>query len=352
MKHMAGSEGGIRMLNTPKIADICSRLGLSKATVSKALNGYDTVSEETRIRVLNCARELGYTQAGRAKDVNARLTRIGIMPVSVTGNPDGISIYQPILDSLLEILAKAHYDTVLIPPAILKDTSMSYEQAMHSLNLDCAMLTGLRLDDPYARQLQETEFPTVLWDMRVDNPHVHCVSCDSIEGMRMAVRHLLSLGHRRIGMICGHEQAQVSLQRRDGYILALAEKGIPYDPSLVYMGDFSEAAGVMGMTMLMEKNVTGVVCISDVTALGAWRAAQAMHIRIPEDISLIGYDNTNLTGYMTPGLTSVDQHPERIGQLIAVTIDSTIRGLPQGDSVILPSLVCRGSTAAPRGGEA
>ena len=98
---------------------------------------------------------------------------------------------------------------------------------------------------------------------------------------------------------------------------------------------------------MKEKNVTAVACICDVTALGAYRAARAMNLRIPEDLSLVGYDNTNLTGYMIPNLTSVDQHPQLIGSLLATTIDNMMRGLPVGDSVIRPSLVVRGSTAAP-----
>ena len=338
------------MAASPSIMDISERLNLSKATVSKALNGYPSVREETRRKVLACAAELGYSQPGRGTEMNARLTRIGLATSYVTGNPEGISPYQIILNSLLEHLEKSHYDTVVIPPTLLKEQTVPYEQAMRDLRLNCSFMTGFRLDDPYYDQLQKTDFPTVMWDMSICNPHVHNVGSDSTEGMRLAVSHLISLGHRRIGLICGHLQAQVSLQRRDGYILALTDAGIPYDPSLVYNGDFSEAAGAIGMQYLNRKDVTAIACVCDVTALGAYRAARAMDLRIPEDISLVGYDNTNLTGYMIPNLTSVDQHPELIGSVIATTIDNMVRGLPVGDSVIRPSLVVRGSTAAPRQG--
>ena len=165
----------------------------------------------------------------------------------------------------------------------------------------------------------------------------------------MATEHLLSLGHRRIGMICGHREAEVSLQRRDGYMLALVHAGIPYEEELVYYGDFTEAAGVLGLNTLMRKRITGVVCISDVTAIGAYRAAQTMGLAIPRDLSIVGYDDTTLTGIVNPGLTSVNQNPELIGRSAATLIRSVLHHRSVGDIVIHPSLTIRGSTAVPCG---
>ena len=334
------------MPNAPRITDICKELNLSKATVSKALNGYSSVREETRSQVLACARRLGYAQP-QGRDKNTQLIRVGITASATMENPNSISPFQSLLNNLIEGLGQYHYDTIIIPPSLLHEQSVPYDQAMQNLNLDCAFLTGLRLDDPYALQLRSTEFPTVMWDMSVDNPHVHNVSCDSAEGMRLAVAHLVSLGHRRIGLVCGHEQAQVSLQRKDGYILALADAGIPYDPSLVYEGDFSETAGAIGFQYLLPKRVTAIVCVCDVTALGVIRGAQAQGIRIPDDLSVVGFDNTNLTEYTSPRLTSVDQHLDQVGGILVTTIHSMMNHRPVGDSVVRPSLVLRGSTAAP-----
>ena len=334
------------MANPPRIADICKELDLSKATVSKALNGYASVRVETRNRVLACARALGYSQP-QGRDTNARLTRVGITASAKVESPNSISPFQALLNNLIDGLGQYHYDTIIIPPSLLQEQNVPYEQAMRNLNLDCAFLTGLRTDDPYYQQLLTTEFPTVMWDMTVPNPNVHNVSCDSTEGMRLAVAHLISLGHRRIGLICGHLQAQVSLQRRDGYILALADAGIPYDPALVYEGDFSETAGAIGLQHLLPKEVTAIACVCDVTALGVFRAARAQGVRIPEDLSVIGFDNTNLTEYTSPGLTSVDQHLDQVGRIIVTTIHSMMHHRPVGDTVIHPTLVLRGSTAAP-----
>ncbi|MBQ9324903.1 MAG: LacI family DNA-binding transcriptional regulator [Clostridia bacterium] len=335
------------MANRPRIEDICEKLHLSKATVSKALNGYDSVREETRVQVLACAREIGYAQARYSEDVKARYTRIGITMTSFAGNPHGITPYQPLVNSLMGELEQYHYETVLIPPSVLQEQSVPYEQAMRSMNLDCAFLTGLRIDDPYYKQIQTTELPTVLWDMSVRNPVVHCVSSDSTEGMRLAASYLIELGHRRIGLIMGHRQAQVSLLRRDGYMLALLDAGLPIDPELIFEGDYSETAGALGFYELMKKNVTGILCVSDTTALGVYRAAMTKGLRIPEDLSIIGYDNTALTSYTVPGLTSVDQHSDQVGKVIATTIHNMMRHRPVGDTILHPSLVIRGSTAAP-----
>ena len=334
------------MPRNPRIADICRELNLSKATVSKALNGYSSVREETRSQVLACARRLGYAQP-QGREKNTLLIRVGITASVTVDNPNSISPYQMLLNNLIEGLGQYHYDTIVLPPSLLQEQNVPYEQAMRNLNLDCAFLTGLRLDDPYYMQLRTTEFPTVMWDMTIDNPHVHNVSCDSAEGMRLAVAHLISLGHRRIGLICGHMQAQVSLQRRDGYILALADAGIPYDPALVYDGDFSETAGAIGFQYLYPKNVTAIACVSDKTALGVIRAAQVQGLRIPDDLSVTGFDNTNFTEYMNPGLTSVNQHLDRVGAVLVTVIHSMMNHRPVGDSLVHPSLVIRGSTAAP-----
>ena len=335
------------MQNKPRIEDICKRLNLSKATVSKALNGYPSVREETRAQVLSCARALGYTKSGLGLDVSARYTRVGITSALMVSNPDGITPYQPLVNSLVEELAQYHYETTIIPAAIISEQSVPYGQAMQSLNLDCAFLSGLRLDDPYYAQLRTTDFPTVIWDLTVKNPHVHSVCCDSTEGMRLAAAHLIALGHRRIGLILGHLQAQVSLQRRDGYILALADAGIPYDPALVFEGDFSETSGAIGFNELIRHRVTGILCVSDVTALGVFRAARTRGMRIPEDLSIIGYDNTALIGYTQPRLTSVYQHTELVGQIAATTIHNMLSHRPVADSVIHPTLEIRGSTGAP-----
>lgn len=163
-----------------RLQDICKKLGLSKATVSKALNGYSSVSEVTRQQVLACARQLGYSTPQRDQDPNARLIRIGLNSVLFAGNTAESSPHQAILSGLLEELGQSHYDTVIIPPHVVTNQSIPYDEAMRSLNLDCAFINGLKTSDPYYQQLQTTTFPTVCWDMRVDNPNVHCIGCDSM----------------------------------------------------------------------------------------------------------------------------------------------------------------------------
>ncbi len=330
------------------IQDICKQLGLSKATVSKALNGYPSVNEKTRAQVLTCARELGYVNPQHKIDPNAQLTRIGINAVNFSGNDEASSPHQAILTSLMRELGQYHYDTVLIPPQIIDRQNIPYEEAMHNLHLDCAFINGLKTSDPYYEQLQTTAFPTLCWDFHVDNPNVHHIFCDSSEGMRLAVEHLIDLGHRRIGFICAYREAQVSLQRLDGYILAHCQNGIDYDPSLVYYGDFSEASGVLGFHDLIKKSCTGIACISDVTAIGAYRAATAMGCRIPDDLSLTGFDDAALTNFLPGGLTSVNQHPELIGSVAATVLRNMMQHRPVADTVIHPTLTIRGSTSSVR----
>lgn len=105
---------------------------------------------------------------------------------------------------------------------------------------------------------------------------------------------------------------------------------------------------MLGFHNLIQKKITGLVCVSDVCALGAMRAAQAMGYSIPEDISITGYDNTNLTTYINPGLTSIDQNTAEIGRIVATSIRNVLHKRTIGDSLVHPSLVIRGSTASPK----
>ena len=139
------------MAGNPSLNDICKMLDLSKATVSKALNGYDSVSQETRERVLACARQLGYVRPERTAEPNARFTRVGVSSLMFAGNVESSSPYPAVLAGLMEELGQSHYDTVLIPPSVTVQQTVPYEEAMRGLNLDCAFINGLRLDDPYYR---------------------------------------------------------------------------------------------------------------------------------------------------------------------------------------------------------
>lgn len=335
------------MRDTPKIKDICERLSLSKATVSKALNGYSSVSEETRMRVLACASELGYPLTDSAPQQKSikNPVRIGFPPVGPSPNS---SPYSDLQAGFLEQASPLEYEMVVLPPLHLSKQTIPFEQLMNSLRLDCALIHGFRTDDQYFMQLQTTTFPTITWDLKVNNPHVPNVGCDSVEGMRLAVEHLIALGHRKIGFICGHREAQVSAQRLDGYILALFYAGIPYDPALVYNGDFSEESGREGAAYLMRRHVTGIVCISDLVAAGACRTINAMGLSIPEDVSIIGYDDTPLTTIFTPALTSVQQNSRLLGRTLNTMFFNMVNGLTVGDAIVHPSLTVRASTASPR----
>jgi DNA-binding LacI/PurR family transcriptional regulator len=327
---------------------ICDQLGLSKATVSKALNGYPQVSLRTREAVRRCAEEIGYrADKPAAAQSSTTVRRIG-MPGRVPGSErtDFSGDYQVMAGFRDEALR--HGMEIILLPSI--KTPVQVETSLESLiapyQLDGILISGLRTDDPYMAQLQNIQIPAVLWDLKVaPNPSVGTVCYDSLRGAQMAVEHLISLGHRRIAIFNGHRYAQVCYERLDGYRLALANAGIAPDPELELWGDFTEAGADEASELFLKKGVTAVFCACDTTAIGLMRQLRLKGKRVPRDVSVVGYDDSPLSAAVSPALTTVSQDFYRIGQVACGMMSALLQGLPLHLETVLPRLVVRDSTA-------
>ena len=341
------------MKNMPNIQMICNRLGLSKATVSKALNGYAQVNENTREAVLRCAREIGYrTDKPAATQSGTAVRRIG-MPGRVNGSDrtDFSGDYQMIA-GFRDEAHRSGMEMILLPnidTPLQRDTPLAALLAPYQL--DGLLLCGLFTDDPYLAQLPDIHIPTVLWDLSgPPDERIGTVRYDSLRGAQMAVEHLISLGHKRIALFNGHRFAQVSHERLDGYRLALATAGIALDPSLIVWGDFTETGVVEAVELFVQKEVTAVFCACDITAIGVMRQLKAIGKKVPGDISVVGYDDSPLCVAVSPALTTVSQDFYRIGQIACGMMRALLLGLPLHHETLMPTLAVRHSTGpAPTG---
>lgn len=335
------------MKNTPNIQMICDQLGLSKATVSKALNGYPQVNKSTREAVQRYAEEIGYrVDKPAAAQLSTAVRRIG-MPGRVPGSErtDFSGDYQVMAGFRDEALR--HGMEIILLPSIKTPVQieLSLEALIAPYQLDGILISGLRTDDPYLTQLQSIQIPAVLWDLKVaSNPLVGSVCYDSLRGAQMAVEHLLSLGHRRIAIFNGHRYAQVCYERLDGYRLALINAGITPDPALELWGDFTEAGAEEAAELFIQKGVTAVFCACDTTAIGLMRQLKGKGKRVPRDLSVVGYDDSPLSSAVSPALTTVSQDFYRIGQVACGMMNALLQGLPLHCETVLPKLVVRDST--------
>ncbi len=333
--------------DAPTIQTICGRLGLSKATVSKALNGYPQISPGTRAAVVRCAEEIGYrVDKPSLAQAGAAIRRIG-MPGRKPGSErmDFSADYQ-VMSGFRDEAQKHGMEIILIPNIMTAPQSQTrLETLIVPYQLDGILINGLRMDDPYMEQLPNLQTPAVLWDLTVaPSPHLGTVSYNSLRGAQMAVEHLLSLGHQRIGILNGHRFAQVSYQRLDGYRLALAGAGIAIDPALELWGDFTEDGVEEAAEHFISMEATAVFCACDVPAIGLMRALKARGKRVPRDMSIVGYDDSPIAAAATPALTTVAQDFYRIGQVACGMMSALLQGLPLHNETMMPKLVIRDST--------
>jgi len=331
------------------IKDIAKRAGVSVTTVSRALNGYDDVNEETRRKIKRVAEELSYSPNAVARSLVSRKTRtIGLIisDINRAGAKDAFA-YE-VLCGINDRAGELNYDLLLFSTSPSKQMEKSYAALCKERNVEGAILSGLRLDDPYLHEvIEQDSFPCVLIDIPKTGSNVAHITSDGKAGATMAVRHLLENGHRKIAMINGHNQASVSQQRFEGYREALALYGLTAEPELVYDGKFSEDGGAEAMYQILIRNpgVTAVFCASDLMALGAMRTLEKMGLRVPEDLSVIGFDDITIASYCSPKLTTIRQDKYEMGYQAAQLLIDMLEERTDNRKMLLGNqLIVREST--------
>lgn len=334
------------------IKDIAKAAGVSITTVSRALNGYSDVSEKTRSRIKKLAEELSYRPNAQAQSLILKRTKtIGVIlsDLKRSGAKDAFPF--ELLCGINDKAGELNYDIILFSTNPNKQLKKSYSDLCFERNVDGAILQGLKVNDPYlAEIIGQPHFPCVLVDIPVSGERVGHVTTDNLNGARDAVEHLIQLGHRKIGMINGYDEAVVSRERLSGYMLALQQAGIPYDPAYVFDGSFSEEGGAGAMQRLLEldSSITAVFCSSDLMALGALETLRHENIAVPERMSVVGYDDISIVSYCSPKLTTVRQDAYELGVQATQMLIDTLEGRQVKHKVVLSAeLITRESTAPP-----
>jgi LacI family transcriptional regulator len=334
------------------IKDIAKRAGVSITTVSRALNGYGDVNEATRRKVAEIAESMGYSPNMAARSLIVKKTKtLGLLLSGITRNSTKDNIAFEVLCGMNDRAGELNYDLVLFSTTPQKQKVKSYKALCRERGVDGVMIMGIRLDDPYLNEIITSDIACVLIDIPLKGPQVGFVTSDNVGGACQAVRHLLENGHRTIGFINGHDQAHVSIQRREGVVKAYREFGVEPDETLWLNGAFSEEGGKEAAYQLLSRrpDVTAIFCASDLMALGAIQAVRGLGLRIPEDISLVGFDNINVTEYCTPALTTVHQNKYELGYQAAQMLIDLLEGRNVLPQLTLPTeLIKRDSVARPR----
>nr|WP_239586747.1 LacI family DNA-binding transcriptional regulator [Shouchella xiaoxiensis] len=331
------------------IKDIAKKVGLSVTTVSRALNGYDDVSEKTRKKIQLAAAELKYSPNVAARSlVTNRTQTIGLLVSGLNQEGAKDHFMFDILNGLNHKASNAGYDLVLFSTDSAKQRVKSYTQLCRERRVDGVILQGIRLDDPYLQEIIESDIPCVVIDIPVRSSKVGHVTTDNRQGAKKAVDYLLQHGHKQIAFMNGHGQAHVSQERLLGYQDALQEAALTVTQALIYNGEFSEyKAEVEALKLFKAKpEATAVFCASDLMALGVMKAAKRMRLRVPEDVSIIGFDNITLAEYVNPGLTTISQEPFQMGIEACAILLSLLTGEETSKQSILPTTLIERESVA------
>lgn len=332
------------------IKDIAKKAGFSVTTVSRALNGYDDVNIDTREKIIAVAQELGYYPNRIAQQLVTKKTNTFAV-FTLDRETFQNQFITLLISGMMDELALDDYNLLLFPSQRLQSAA-EVAGMCRQRGVGGVLIMGLRMNDPVISDLPKTNFPTILVDVPIKGRRAGYVSSDNIAGSAVAVRHLAELGHRQIGFINGHGQAWVSRERLFGFEKALAQHGLPYNSKLVYEGDFSKESGFQGAQELIKRHpdLTALFVASDLMAVGAVEGLQELGIRVPEDVSVIGFDDQEYARHTRPALTTVRQDMYGMGKqaarlLIQMVEDEEFHPV---HTDLKPELVVRESTAPAR----
>jgi DNA-binding LacI/PurR family transcriptional regulator len=320
---------------TRRLAEVAKKVGMSEATVSRVLNGKPGVSEATREAVLTALDVLGYERPTQLRGDRARLVGL-VLP----------ELQNPIFPAFAEVvggaLAQQGFTSVLCTRTLGGVSEAEYvalllQQQVSGVVFAGGLFAQADASHEHYELLLERRLPTVLVNAAVEHLAFPQVSCDDVAAAEMALGHLRSLGHERIGMVLGPPD-HVPSQRK----LAAAR----LEEEFVEHTMFSLEGGHAAASRLIRRGVTAIICASDLMALGAIRAARRAGLSVPGDISVIGYDDSALMNCTDPPLTTLRQPIDAMGRavvdLLAAQIDKAL--VPADELLFEPELVVRAST--------
>ncbi|HEY7222653.1 MAG TPA: LacI family DNA-binding transcriptional regulator [Micromonosporaceae bacterium] len=344
---------------TRRLAEVAKYVGVSEATVSRVLNGRPGISEATRAAVLTALDVLGYERPTKLRGERARLVGL-VLPEF--GNP----IFPAFAEVVAGALAKRGFTPVLCTRTADGVSEADYVDMLLDQHVSGVIFAGgdfaqADADHEHYRRLAQRRLPVVLVNAAVDGIGFPTVATDDAHAVEQAYGHLTSLGHERIGLLLGPADHMPSarklaaftaiLEGRDGtdsssHTQVRAGKDSAHSGPLVERTIFSMEGGHAAASRLISRGATGIICASDVLALGAIRSVRRARLRVPDDVSVVGFDDSAFMACTEPPLTTVRQPIEAMGQAVVTLLVSEVAGnaVPADELLFEPELVVRGST--------
>jgi len=332
--------------NISTIKDVAEKAGVSTTTVSHVINKTRFVSDDLAKRVGDAVRELDYQPSGLARSLRTKASgTIGIVIPDST-NPFFAEVVRGIEDYCYE----HGYSVFLCNSDGAPDKEYHHLKLLREKGVDGFVLVSAGDDRESLELLDKGKIPKVIIDRQVESINTDSVLIDNFKGGYMATIHLLELGHTRIGCITGPSQVTPSGQRLEGFNQALLEHGIVIDDEMVVTGDFRSKSGGECLRRLMQAKEppTAVFACNDIMAIGALAAARDLGYEVPDQLSIVGFDNIDMASLVIPKLTTIAQPTHELGETAAkLLLQRILKGTHKEDVRIIlePTLVIRDSSA-------
>lgn len=320
--------------------DIARALGITKGTVSKALSGAEDVSEITRKLVLEKAVELGYSRIVRSSSK----PKLAIFIENMSYEKQDDFGYDLVM-GFRKMAEPAGFSVDVVPLDQPTQKETPYDEYILRHDYRGALFLGLSLLDPWMNDFKTCKTPTVLYDNHVaGNPFVTHVGVDNDEGMRMVIAHLKALGHKTIGHLGSARGAYVYQQRHKSFFRALKENGLDDRRSLAGNAYHMSECISKHLPRLLEQKCTAIVCSHDRLASSVLVHLEETGVRVPEELTVVGFDDIPLSRYTTPPLTTVRQNRTELGKSAFYALSSQMNNVPISTLLLHTELIVRQSS--------
>jgi LacI family repressor for deo operon, udp, cdd, tsx, nupC, and nupG len=331
--------------------DVAEKAGVSTATVSRALTNPEKVSAATRQKVEQAVQAVGYAPQGLARNARRGETQTILVIVPDICDP----FFSEMIRGIEVTAAQAGYLVLIGDCAHQNQQERTFLNLMLARQIDGMVLLGSQLPFDASADEQRNLPPMVMANEFAPEMSLPSVHIDNLTAAFEAVNHLLQLGHKQVACIAGPEDMPLCQYRLQGYVQALRRSGLTVDPTYIVRGDFTFDAGVAAINQLLSlpQPPRALFCHSDIMALGAMSQARRLGLRVPQDLSIVGFDDIELSRYCDPPLTTVAQPRYQIGREAMLLLLEELQGkrVNSGSRLLDAELTIRGSTAASSKGE-
>jgi LacI family transcriptional regulator len=340
-----------RRKSPASIRDVARRASVSIATVSRVVNRIATVNAELAERVWKAIEEVGYLPNTQARAlVSGRSHMLGLIVSEIT-NP----FFPELVQEFENLAVEQGYEVFIGSTSYQPDRTEALIRRMLQRNVDGVAVMTFGIEEELVQKLVDREFPLVFVDAGPNLPNIRLLKVDYGEGIRQAVQHLAALGHRGIAFISGPLRLRSAMARRSAFLKSMAELGLTVPAEHLVEGDHTMEGGIAAMEKLvaLAQLPTAVLCSNDMTAIGVLHALYKTDFKVPDDISVVGFDDIHLAQFMLPPLTTVQMScrllAEAAVQALRAGIEPNHPKATRTEWHIPTKLVVRQSSAFPRG---